>query len=195
MTNELLENAWTAIEELWKQRNYDPPTKPKEIAERLGLAGQVRGDRVARPGRDDFAAPVATRGVGDREAHHQHRRPERQCRREAEGVAQARQGHGGAECGTAAGKGQAQSRSAAASQEECATARAIATAAARAIAAAAARATATAATATDATTEYAAATCREPAGRLSRRWRSQRSILGKQASPRDPRIPRPAWRR
>ena len=36
MTNELLENAWTAIKELWKQRNYDPPTKPEEIAERLG---------------------------------------------------------------------------------------------------------------------------------------------------------------
>ena len=24
MTNELLENAWIAIKELWKQRGYDP---------------------------------------------------------------------------------------------------------------------------------------------------------------------------
>ena len=36
MTNELLENAWDAIKKLWTQRGYDPPTKPEEIASRLG---------------------------------------------------------------------------------------------------------------------------------------------------------------
>ena len=35
MTNALLEDAWSAVKELWKQRGYDA-MKPDEIAVRLG---------------------------------------------------------------------------------------------------------------------------------------------------------------
>ena len=37
MTNELLENATSAIKELWKQRGYDP-TKPEQTKAKLGYA-------------------------------------------------------------------------------------------------------------------------------------------------------------
>ena len=36
-TNELLENAKAAVDELWKQRGYDPK-KPEETKQRLGYA-------------------------------------------------------------------------------------------------------------------------------------------------------------